>query len=151
LREVRPHHSDEDQPSEASTVTLPLKVRDEAVGSLAIMGIAPDDTASLELANAVAERLSAHIESLRQYGQTQQALATTQRLAEREQALRQITSVVRGSTDPATILRSAARELGNLLGRKTIIRLETSNPQEPPEPNRDGNDSPAVTTSAQEA
>jgi GAF domain-containing protein/HAMP domain-containing protein len=126
LREVRPHHSDGDQPSEASTVTLPLKVRDEAVGSLSIIGIAPDDTASLELANAVAERLSAHIESLRQYGQTQQALATTQRLAEREQALRQITSVVRGSTDPATILRSAARELGNLLGRKTIIRLETA-------------------------
>jgi GAF domain-containing protein len=151
LREVRTHHSDGDQPSEASTVTLPLKVRDEAVGSLSIMGIAPDDTASLELANAVAERLSAHIESLRQYGQTQQALATTQRLAEREQALRQITSVVRGSTDPATILRSAARELGNLLGRKTIIRLETSKPQEPSEPNRDGNDSPAVTAPAQEA
>jgi hypothetical protein len=49
--------------------------------------------------------------------------------ARREQALRQITSAVRGSTDPATILRSAARELGTLLGRKTIVRLTTTSKQ----------------------
>jgi hypothetical protein len=43
---------------------------------------------------------------------------------------------VRGSTDPATILRSAARELGNLLGRKTIIRLETAREAGASQPDR---------------
>jgi hypothetical protein len=41
---------------------------------------------------------------------------------------------VRGSTDPATILRSAARELGNLLGRKTIIRLATAHEAQSSQP-----------------
>jgi len=45
--------------------------------------------------------------------------------------LRQITSAVRGSTDPATILRSAARELGTILGRKTIVRLTTAREAQP--------------------
>ena len=85
-----------------------------------------DDSESVDLANAVAERLGAHIEGLRLSMQTEQALATTKKQAQREQALRQITSAVRGSTDPATILRTAARELGTLLGRKTIVRLATT-------------------------
>jgi K+-sensing histidine kinase KdpD len=126
MKEVRPHKQDEDQQSGGSTLSLPLKVHDETVGQLIVQGIEAGDNESRDLANAVAERLGAHIEGLRLSRQTEQALATTQKLAEREQALRQITSAVRGSTDPATILRSAARELGTLLGRKTIVRLTTT-------------------------
>jgi GAF domain-containing protein/HAMP domain-containing protein len=108
----------------ASALNLPLKVRDETVGELVIQGLGgSNDSESISLANAVVERLGAHIEALRLSSQTEQALAATQEFAQREQSLRQITSAVRGSTDPATILRTAARELGTLLGRKTIIRL----------------------------
>jgi GAF domain-containing protein len=126
LKEVRPFNQVEDEQVGKSAFSLPLKVRDETVGKLVIQGLKADDSESLELATAVAERLGAHIEGLRLSKQTEQALATTQKLAEREQALRQITTAVRGSTDPATILRSAARELGTILGRKTIVRLITT-------------------------
>jgi GAF domain-containing protein/HAMP domain-containing protein len=118
LKEVRPLKAG-DQQAEESAVSLPLKVRDETVGRLLIQGLGSDDSEALELASAVAERLSAHIENLRLSEQTQER-------AQREHALRQITSAVRGSTDPATILRAAVRELGTLLGRKTVIRLETT-------------------------
>lgn len=140
LNEVKPYHTNGNQPSEADGLTLPLKVREETIGKLVVQGIDKTNSEALELANAVAERLSAHIEGLRLTNQTEQALLTTQRQAEREQALRQITSAVRGSTDPATILRSAARELGTILGRKTIVRLTTAQEAQPsqqqsPEPN----------------
>ena len=108
----------------SSALNLPLKVRDETVGELVIQGLGEsNDPESTSLANAVVERLGAHIESLRLSLQTEEALATTKEFAQREQSLRQITSAVRGSTDPATILRTAVRELGTLLGRKAVIRL----------------------------
>ncbi len=129
LREVRPIQQSEGKPSEELAASLPLKVRDEIIGKLVIHGLEAGDSASLDLANAVADRLSAHIEGLRLSKQTEQALAVTQKQADREQALRQITSVVRSSTDPATILRSAARELGTILGRKTIVRLTARDAQ----------------------
>ncbi len=131
LKEVRPFDQVEGQQAESSGFSLPLKVHDETVGRLVVHGFEAGDSEALELTNAVAERLGSHIESLRLSKQTEQALATTQKLAEREQALRQITSAVRSSTDPATILRSAARELGTLLGRRTIVRLTTARETQP--------------------
>ena len=50
-------------------------------------------------------------------------LQEAQSRAQREQALRQITSAVRGSTDTDTILRTATRELGSVLGRKVKVQL----------------------------
>jgi GAF domain-containing protein len=116
LKEVLPYNK---QNQEEEGLTLPLKVHDETIGKLVIQGLESNDIESMSLANAVVERLGAHIENLRLSEQSQGR-------AQRERALRQITSAVRGSTDPATILRSAARELGSLLGRKTIVRLETA-------------------------
>lgn len=46
--------------------------------------------------------------------------------AEREQALREITTRVRSTSDVDSILRIAVREVGDLLGRKTYIRLTSS-------------------------
>ena len=114
LNEVRPYNNGHD--AEASALTLPLKVRDETVGKLAIQGLAPDDKDSLELVNAVAERLGTHIEGLRLTQQVQSR-------AQREQALRQITNAVRSSTDLATVLRTAVRELGSVMGRRAMIRM----------------------------
>jgi GAF domain-containing protein len=50
-------------------------------------------------------------------------LQEAQTHAQREQALRQITSAVRGSTNADTILRTATRELGVVLGRKVKVQL----------------------------
>ncbi|MBK8780775.1 MAG: GAF domain-containing protein [Anaerolineales bacterium] len=131
LNEVKPYRGIGSQQSEADGLTSPLKVREETIGNLVVQGIDKTNNEAIELVNAVAERLSAHLEGLRLSNQTEQALLTTQKLAEREQALRQITSAVRSSTDPETILRSAVRELGNILGRKTIVRLTTANGAQP--------------------
>jgi hypothetical protein len=120
LKEVRALDQDEDKQIEGDALSLPLKVRDEAVGKIVVNGANEED---VNLVNAVAERLSQHIEGLRLSLRTEQALAATRKQAQREQALRQITSAVRSSTDAATILRSAARELGNILGRQTIVHL----------------------------
>ncbi len=124
LNEVRPYGQDEAGQMEKSALNLPLKVRDETVGKIVVKGVEDED--AIGLVNVVAERLGQHIEGLRLAMQTEQALAATRKQAQREQALRQITSAVRSSTDPATILRSAARELGNLLGRQTIVQMETA-------------------------
>ncbi len=121
LREVRPLESVSQTPQPG--LTVPLKIRDTDVGSLTVMDVTVDEGEAAELVNAVAERLSMHIENLRLSQQTFER-------AQREQALRQITSAVRGSTDPAVILRTAARELGSILGRQTVVYLKTKSEAE---------------------
>jgi GAF domain-containing protein len=56
--------------------------------------------------------------------QSRRLFDQAQTRAAREHALREITAAVRGSTDPATIMRTAVRELGTALGRRTQIRFE---------------------------
>ncbi|MCJ7433705.1 MAG: GAF domain-containing protein, partial [Anaerolineales bacterium] len=80
LKEVRPLKAGDTQ-AEESAFSLPLKVRDETIGKLVVQGLEADDKESLDLANAVAERLGAHIESLRQFDQTQSALAQSEKLS----------------------------------------------------------------------
>ncbi|MFZ5857290.1 MAG: GAF domain-containing protein [Chloroflexota bacterium] len=89
LKEVRPQQEIAGVPSEEPVVTLPIKVRDETIGKLAVEGLSPDDDASLALVNMVAERLGAHIESLRQYDRTQSALAQSEKLFEASRVLTQ--------------------------------------------------------------
>ncbi len=50
-------------------------------------------------------------------------LDQVQRRARQEQVLREITTQVRASMDVDSILRAAARELGDALGRKTFIQM----------------------------
>ncbi len=110
-----------------TTLSSDIKVRGETIGQLSILD-ADDPTLSEEeqkLIASVAERLSAHIENLRLSQQTEQALAVSQKLAQREQALRQITAAVRSSTNLETILRTTAREVGSTLGRRVLVKLES--------------------------
>jgi GAF domain-containing protein/HAMP domain-containing protein len=90
LTEVRPYSNGKE---DDSAFTLPLKVRDEAIGKLAVQGLRPEDDQALELVNAVADRLSAHIESLRQYGQTQSALSQSEKLFDASRQLTQATDL----------------------------------------------------------
>lgn len=64
-----------------NSINLPIKVREEPIGNLVVQDVASEDQKSLDLIQAVAERLSAHIESLRQQTQTQSALQQTENLS----------------------------------------------------------------------
>jgi GAF domain-containing protein/HAMP domain-containing protein len=90
LNEVRPYNNGKDN---ASALTLPLKVRNETIGKLSVDGLMPDDKDSFEFANAVAQRLGAHIESLRQHDQTQSALAQSEKLFDASRSLTQATDL----------------------------------------------------------
>jgi len=106
-----------------------LKVRDEVIGELSIQDSNNSQEDANELMSAVAAQLSSHIENLRLSLINMSLLKSTEERAQREQTLRQITVALRGSTNPATIMRTAVRELGSILGRKTIVQL--SNPERP--------------------
>jgi GAF domain-containing protein len=112
-------------PEAHSSLSVPIKVRDETMGTITILGMEHDDPSAVELVGEITQRLGTHLENLRLSEQTRER-------AQREQALRKITSIVRGSTNAESILRSAARELGSLLGRKTIVRLSPAEAQSAP-------------------
>ncbi len=90
LNEVRPYSNGKD---DASALNVPLKVRDEMIGKLSVDGLDANDNETVEFANAVAERLSAHIESLRQHDQTQVALAQSEKLFDASRNLTQATDL----------------------------------------------------------
>jgi GAF domain-containing protein len=87
LNEVRPFNQNDEQQRDYSATTLPLKVRNENIGKLVVQGLGSDDTESLELAKAVAERLSTHIESLRLAEQTQNTLLFNEKLYSASRAI----------------------------------------------------------------
>jgi GAF domain-containing protein/HAMP domain-containing protein len=91
LNEVVP--VEPDRKASENAITLPIKVRDDAVGKIALIDIDQNDGQAIELANAVAERLSAHIEGLRQFDQTQSALAQSEKLFEASRQLTQTTDL----------------------------------------------------------
>ena len=93
LNEVKPAGQEMKLSEGATSFTLPVKVRNEAVGKLVIQGLDTGDNESIALANAVAERLGSHIEGLRQYDQTQSALAQSEKLFEASRSLTQATDL----------------------------------------------------------
>jgi DNA-binding LacI/PurR family transcriptional regulator/GAF domain-containing protein len=108
----------------AEAVELPhqiaqaLRVRGETVGRITIAytekhGFLDEESALL---GDVARRVGGYLEN-------QQLLQEAQSRAQREQILREITTHVRASTDPATIMRTAVRELGTALKRPSFVRL----------------------------
>lgn len=70
LKQVLPLGSDGAMLS--NTTDIPLTVRNEVIGKLAVQGVDTDDKEAIDLVNAIAERLSSHIESLRQFEETEQ-------------------------------------------------------------------------------
>jgi len=97
------------------SVRQPMAVGDQVIGELAVDTPEQSEEAA-EVIAAVAEQLSGHIENLR-------LSELNERHAQREQTLRQITSALRSSNNPATIMRTAVRELGSIMGRRTIVQL----------------------------
>ncbi len=124
LNEVKPL-TGSDRETSAKAIWQPLVVRNEAIGKLEIELDARVEGAD-EIVSAVAQQLSSQIENLR-------LSELNERHAQQEHTLRQITSSLRSSTNPETILRTAVRELGNILGRKMIVQMK------PPEKGGGGN------------
>ena len=96
-----------------------ILVSDEPIGEIGIKQVEQLSPEDAQIIATIGEQLAAHIENLRLTEQTQNQ-------AQREQALRQITAAVRGSTDPENIMRTAVRELGRVLGRRAVVRLQRS-------------------------
>ncbi len=103
LKEVRPTNGDG---QDESVTNMPLKVRDEIVGKLSIQGIDANDKDSFELANAVAERLSAHIESLRQIDETKRGQVELDKRARQLAAVAEISTASSKELDIVKMLKS---------------------------------------------
>lgn len=93
LKEVRPQNNNGDRRVEETGYSLPLKVRDEAIGKLVVQGLDSRDTDSVALANEVAERLGAHIESLRQFDETRRGQIELDKRARQLAAVATVSSV----------------------------------------------------------
>ena len=95
---------------ETNALTLPVKARDENVGKLLVRGLTTQDIDELELANVVAERLGAHIESLRLLEETKRGQVELDKRAQ------QLASVAEISTASSQEL-----DVNKLLG--TVVNL----------------------------
>ena len=116
LTEVKPL-SGQDDDSVNHAIKYPVQVRAEMIGEM-VVDVSEQSDEIDEILTAVTEQLSGHLENLR--------LSELNEIrAQREHTLRQITIALRSSTNPATIMRTAAREIGSILGRKTVVQLAT--------------------------
>jgi len=103
LKEVRPYHNEQDN---TNALTLPVKARDERLGNLSIQGLTPDDKEEVELANAVVERLGAHIESLRLFEETKRGQVELDKRARQLAAVAEISNVSSKELDVQKMLES---------------------------------------------
>jgi GAF domain-containing protein len=145
LNEVYPLSKEGDEHRHPG-ISQPLTVRDEVIGEFAVNTDERSEEEANEIVSAVVAQLSAHVENLRLSLSNMRLLKSTEERARREQILRQITGALRSSTNPETIMRTAVRELGNILGRKTIVQMmppEQSNQAESAGNNGNGSDSTA--------
>jgi len=101
-----------------SLAVLPLGSGKTQTGVLMLAGQAPCHFAERER-----QAYATLIGQMAVVMENRRLLQETEARARREQVLREITARVRGSTDPDTIVRTAVRELGAVLGRPAFIRL----------------------------
>jgi GAF domain-containing protein len=105
----------------ATLVILPLTVSGQAFGVVELEAWDSErhfTTEELRVATTLCNQAAVALENARFFEETQAR-------ARRERILREITTRVRGSTDPDTIMRTAVRELGTTLGRPAFVRLSS--------------------------
>lgn len=104
--------------AQPENVALPLLLRDQVIG--VINARKPDGTLwsadEVSLLTTVRERVEVALESARFYRDSQQAAA-------REQLLREISEGVRSAVDVDSVMRIAAQEIGEALGRDVFVYL----------------------------
>jgi GAF domain-containing protein len=102
-----------------SWLGAPLQVGDRVLGVIAVQNYTTARTfgeSHRELLVAIANQAAIALENARLFQQAQAR-------ARQERVLREITTRVRASSDPETIMRTAVRELGTTLGRPAFVRL----------------------------
>ncbi|KAF0108770.1 MAG: hypothetical protein FD146_656 [Anaerolineaceae bacterium] len=116
---------------DGATVFVPLRVRGEAIGALRLAKPPEEKWSDEELAltNTLAGQLGAALESARLYEETASR-------AERERTVTEITTKIRGATDPQTMLETAMEELRQILGVEDI-RIRSLVPQKDKETGED--------------
>jgi GAF domain-containing protein/HAMP domain-containing protein len=113
-REIQPV----DQEPETASLTLPITTRDQAIGKVSIFGSEEPDSGSLEIVNNVVRRLGDHIESLRQYDQTQSALAQSEKLF-------QVSGQITQATDLQELVSATVTTLGiPIVNRALLIAFQ---------------------------
>jgi GAF domain-containing protein/HAMP domain-containing protein len=90
LKEVRPHEAGA---TTETALNVPIKVREENIGKLSVLGLDTADVDSLSLVNAVSERLAEHLESLRLLEETQQGQLELTRRAQQLAAVSEISTI----------------------------------------------------------
>lgn len=114
---------------ESATLAVPIRLRDEVIGVIDVR--VPEEHEweqdEVDIAEAVAERLSLALESA-------MLLKSTQRRAEIERVTADISSKIGSSTQFESILRIAAEELSRVLGDSEVLvqiqSIESSNGSE---------------------
>jgi len=112
LQAVRTGQSVVGDGSGLSTLTVPIRVRDQVVG---VLNCRKEEigqtwtTDEVSLLEALAEQLGVALESARLYDESQ-------RRAIREKMIAEMTARLRASLDPDTVLKTTVQELGRILG-----------------------------------
>lgn len=106
LKEVRLQNTSGDEMAETTGYALPLKVRDETIGKLVVQGLDMKDEDAVSIANAVAERLGTHLESLRQFEETQRGQMELDKRARQLAAVAEVSSVSSRELDIQKMLES---------------------------------------------
>ena len=104
-KEVRPQDGGSSK-EDVTTFVLPLKVREELIGKLSVQGLTYEDQEAVDLANAVAERLGTHIESLRLFEETKRGQVELDKRAQQLAAVAEISNVSSKELDIQKMLES---------------------------------------------
>ena len=106
--------------SAGTTLAQALMVRGEAVGRLEVTQAQDMDDGATELVAAVAEQLSAHLESLRLSEQTERALANTERQAQRLAVLNELSQALAGAATIEDVYKITALKLNQIIPSNRI-------------------------------
>ncbi len=118
-----------------SALTIPIRLRDQVIGVLAIEADTPDRVwlpNELAFVESVIEQTALSLENARLIEETETALAETRRLATREQTVNIISTKLRRLPSVENVLTTALLELGHALGAsKGLVRLGAAAKHEP--------------------
>jgi GAF domain-containing protein len=101
---------------DTSALAIPIKLRDEVIGILDITSANPSRRWTLEdltLLQVVADRIALSMENARLFDETS-------RRANRERTVSEITTKIRSTTNPQSMLETAIEELKQILGTSKI-------------------------------
>ncbi|MBC7225974.1 MAG: GAF domain-containing protein [Thermoflexales bacterium] len=112
---LQPVYAEGDGRAVGTLLAVPVKLRGQVIGALNLRFATPEvPPEAVRMVEEIADRLALALENAR-------LLEETRRHAERDRRIAEITARVRASMDPEAVLRTAARELGAVLGVDRVV------------------------------